>query len=297
MIRLVPEYGAFGVWASVFTSVSAFCNAGFDIFGIKTPDMSLIPYVGDPLVSLTIAFLIIVGGIGFLTWADIKKNKWHVKKYRMQSKVVLAVTACLIVIPAIYFFFFEFESSPMEIRVWYSLFQSVTPRTAGFNTADLTIMSETGQMMIIILMLIGGSPGSTAGGMKTTTLAVLLASAAAVFQKKEYAHFFKRRIPNDAVRTAATIFLMYIVLVLSGGMIISSIENVPVLAALFETSSAIGTVGLSLGITPGLTEISRIILIGLMFFGRVGGLTLVFAAVSEGKLNNSRLPEEKITVG
>lgn len=241
--------------------------------------------------------LIIVGGIGFLTWADIQKNKWHVKKYRMQSKVVLAVTACLIVIPAIYFFFFEFESSPMEIRVWYSLFQSVTPRTAGFNTADLTIMSETGQMMIIILMLIGGSPGSTAGGMKTTTLAVLLASAAAVFQKKEYAHFFKRRIPNDAVRTAATIFLMYIVLVLSGGMIISSIENVPVLAALFETSSAIGTVGLSLGITPGLTEISRIILIGLMFFGRVGGLTLVFAAVSEEKLNNSRLPEEKITVG
>lgn len=185
----------------------------------------------------------------------------------------------------------------MEIRVWYSLFQSVTPRTAGFNTADLTIMSETGQMMIIILMLIGGSPGSTAGGMKTTTLAVLLASAAAVFQKKEYAHFFKRRIPNDAVRTAATIFLMYIVLVLSGGMIISSIENVPVLVALFETSSAIGTVGLSLGITPGLTEISRMILIGLMFFGRVGGLTLIFAAVSEGKLNNSRLPEEKITVG
>lgn len=215
----------------------------------------------------------------------------------MQTKVILFVTGCLILIPAVYFFFCEFSLLPFGKRFWYSLFQSVTPRTAGFNTADLTLLSETGQMVIIILMLIGGSPGSTAGGMKTTTFAVLCASAIAVFQKKEYAHFFGRRVENEAVRTAATILMMYAVLFLSGGMVISSVENIPLVSAMFETSSAIGTVGLSLGITPTLSGISKMILIVLMFFGRVGGLTLIFAAFSEKRLNNSRLPQEKITVG
>lgn len=286
-----------GIWYGLFHSISAFCNAGFDLNGVLQPYSSLTSYADQPIVNITVMLLIIVGGIGFLTWADIQKNKWHFKKYRMQSKVILCVTACLIVIPAIYFFFCEFNSFPLVKRIWLSLFQSVTPRTAGFNTADLTVLSETGKMMIIILMLIGGSPGSTAGGMKTTTFAVLCASAIAVFRKKEYAHFFGRRVQNEAVRTAATIFLMYVVLFLAGGMFISSIEDIPLLSALFETGSAIGTVGLSLGITPGLTDLSRIILIGLMFFGRVGGLTLIFAAFSEKKSSNSRLPQEKITVG
>lgn len=286
-----------GIWYGLFHSISAFCNAGFDLNGVLQPYSSLTSYADQPIVNITVMLLIIVGGIGFLTWADIQKNKWHFKKYRMQSKVILCVTACLIVIPAIYFFFCEFNSFPLVKRIWLSFFQSVTPRTAGFNTADLTVLSETGKMMIIILMLIGGSPGSTAGGMKTTTFAVLCASAIAVFRKKEYAHFFGRRVQNEAVRTAATIFLMYIVLFLAGGMVISSIEDIPLLSALFETSSAIGTVGLSLGITPELTDLSRIILIGLMFFGRVGGLTLIFAAFSEKKSSNSRLPQEKITVG
>lgn len=286
-----------GIWYALFHSISAFCNAGFDLNGIIQPYSSLTFYSEQPIVNIVIMLLIIIGGIGFLTWADIQKNKWHIKKYRMQSKVILCVTACLIVIPAVYFFFCEFEDAPFIRRIWYSLFQAVTPRTAGFNTADLTNLSETGQMLVIILMLIGGSPGSTAGGMKTTTFAVLCASAVAVFRKKEYAHFFGRRVENDAVRTAATIFLMYIVLFLLGGMVISSIENIPLLLALFETSSAIGTVGLSLGITPELTNLSRIILIALMFFGRVGGLTLIFAAFSERRSNNFRLPQEKITVG
>ena len=241
--------------------------------------------------------LIVTGGIGFVTWADIKKNKWHLKKYRMQSKVILSVTAGLILIPAVYFFFCEFSSLPLGERIWSSLFQSVTPRTAGFNTADLTLLTETGLMIMILLMLIGGSPGSTAGGMKTTTIAVLVSSALAVFKKKESAHFYGRRIPDETVKHAVTILLMYLILFLGGGMVISSLEDIPLLSALFETSSAIGTVGLSLGITPTLGRVSQAILIGLMFFGRVGGLTLIFAALSERKITNARLPQEKITVG
>jgi potassium uptake TrkH family protein len=285
-----------GIWYSLFHSISAFCNAGFDLIGIRTPFSSLTSYSVQPIVNLVIMVLIVVG-IGFLTWEDIKNHKWHLKKYRMQSKVIFMVTGLLIFLPALYFFYFEFSNVPLMERVWVSLFQSVTPRTAGFNTADLTLLSEVGQMLIIILMLIGGSPGSTAGGMKTTTLAVLVSSALSVFRKKEHTHFFGRRIPDDTIKNAATIFLMYIVLFLVGGMVISSTEDIPLMTALFETASAIGTVGLSLGITPDLGLVSHIILICLMFLGRVGGLTLIFATLSEKKLNGSKYPQEKITVG
>ena len=286
-----------GIWYSLFHSISAFCNAGFDLIGIRTPFSSLTSYSVQPIVNLVIMALIVAGGIGFLTWEDIKIHKWHFKKYKMQSKVIFMVTGLLIFLPALYFFCFEFSNVPLTERVWVSLFQSVTPRTAGFNTADLTLLSEVGQMLIIILMLIGGSPGSTAGGMKTTTLAVLVSSALSVFRKKEHTNFFGRQIPDDTIRNAATIFLMYIVLFLVGGMVISSTEDIPLMTALFETASAIGTVGLSLGITPDLGLVSHIILICLMFFGRVGGLTLIFATISEKKSNGSKYPQEKITVG
>lgn len=286
-----------GIWYSVFHSVSAFCNAGFDLMGIREPYSSLTTYVTSPVVNLTIMALIITGGLGFVTWADIKKNRLHFQKYTMQSKVILTVTALLLVFPAVYFFFCEFAGLPLGERLLSSLFQSVTPRTAGFNTADLTLFSETGLLLVIILMLIGGSPGSTAGGMKTTTIAVLFSSALSVFRKQDSAHFFGRRIPDSAVKNAATILLMYITLFLGGGMIISYMENVPLVSALFETGSAIGTVGLSLGLTPTLGMISRIILIILMFLGRVGGLTLIFAALSERNTFGSRYPQEKITVG
>ena len=280
-----------GIWYSLFHSVSAFCNAGFDLIGIRTPFSSLTSYSVQPIVNLVIMMLIIAGGIGFLTWEDIKNHKWHLKKYRMQSKVIFMVTGILIFLPALYFFYFEFSNVPLTERVWVSLFQSVTPRTAGFNTADLTLLSEVGQMLIIMLMLIGGSPGSTAGGMKTTTLAVLVSSALSVFRKKEHTHFFGRQIPDGTIRNAATIFLMYIVLFLVGGMVICRTEDIPLMTALFET------VGLSLGITPDLGLVSHIILICLMFLGRVGGLTLIFATLSEKKLNGSKYPQEKITVG
>ncbi len=285
------------IWYSLFHSVSAFCNAGFDLMGIKAPFSSVTGYAAQPVINMTIMALIIVGGIGFLTWEDVKNNKWHFKKYRMQSKVILTVTTLLICLPALYFFFFEFSHLPFVERVWVSLFQSVTPRTAGFNSTDLTLMSEVGQMLIIMLMLIGGSPGSTAGGMKTTTLAVLVSSALSVFRKKEHTHFFGRRISDNTIRNAATIFLMYITLFLIGGMMISSMEDLPLITALFETASAIGTVGLSLGVTPELGIVSHMILICLMFLGRVGGLTLVFAALSERKPSGSKYPQEKIMVG
>ena len=292
------EFGVLkGIWYAVFHSISAFCNAGFDLMGAKTPYSSLTYFVDDPVINFVIMSLIIIGGIGFMTWDDIKVNKHHVRKYRMQSKVILITTALLILLPALYFFFFEFGSKPMGERIWSSLFQSVTPRTAGFNTADLTQISETGTAITIMLMLIGGSPGSTAGGMKTTTLAVLFSTAISVFRRREHTHFFGRRVNDDTIRNAATILMMYVILFLTGGFLISHIESLPLLTCLYETASAIGTVGLTLGITPNLGIASQIILIVLMYIGRVGGLTLIFSALSGNQGNTARLPQEKITVG
>lgn len=232
-----------------------------------------------------------------MTWDDIKINKHHIRKYRMQSKVILITTALLILLPALYFFFFEFGARPLSERIWSSLFQSITPRTAGFNTSDLTQISEIGTAITIMLMLIGGSPGSTAGGMKTTTIAVLFSTAISVFRRREHTNFFGRRVNDDAIRNASTILMMYIILFLAGGFLISHIEGLPLLTCLYETASAVGTVGLTLGITPTLGIISRIILIVLMYIGRVGGLTLIFSALSGNQGNTALLPQEKITVG
>lgn len=265
--------------------------------GEKEAFSSLTSYVDNPVVNLTIMLLIVIGGIGFMTWEDVKSNRWHIQKYRMQSKVVFTVTGILLGFPFLYFYFREFSHMTGMQRFWMAAFQTVTPRTAGFNTADLASMSEPGQLITILLMLIGGSPGSTAGGMKTTTIAVLAASALAVFLQNEETHLFRRRVVEGAVRNAATILMMYFVLFFAGGIIISSLEQLPVLPCLFETASALGTVGLTLGITTKLGLISRLLLIVFMFFGRVGGLTIIFAAISSGKKSKARLPRAKITVG
>ncbi len=286
-----------GIWLGVFHSISAFCNAGFDLMGSKGHYSSLTYFAGDPAINLAIMALIVAGGIGFLTWDDIKTNRHRFRKYQMQSKVVLAVTAFLILAPALYFFFFEFSREPLARRVWYSLFQSVTPRTAGFNTADLNGFSETGLAVVILLMLVGGSPGSTAGGMKTTTFAVLFSTMVSVFRRREHTHFFGRRIAGDAVQNAVAILAMYLILFLGGGFIISRIEGLALLDCLFETASAVATVGLTLGVTPKLGLASRGILVLLMYIGRVGGLTLIFAASGSKKGNTARLPQEKMTVG
>lgn len=292
------EFGLLrGIWYSVFHSISAFCNAGFDLMGRKSPYSSLTYFADRPAINLTVMALIVIGGIGFLTWDDIKTNKLNFKKYRMQSKVILVTTAILILLPAAYLYFLEFSEVAGGKRVLFSFFQSITLRTAGFNTADLTKISEVGLAIMICMMLIGGSPGSTAGGMKTTTVATLFSSAVAVFRGKEYTQFFGRRVEDGTIHSAATILTMYLTLFLTGGCIISRVEGIPLITCLFETASAVGTVGLTLGITPGLGALSRCILIVLMYCGRVGGLTLVFAAFSSRPTSAVRLPQEKLTVG
>lgn len=286
-----------GLWYAVFHSISAFCNAGFDLMGVKSKFSSLCSYSGNIYINAIIMLLIIIGGIGFITWRDVGTHKFRLGKYTLQSKVALLTSLLLILLPAVYFFFWEYGDLSIRERTVSSLFQSVTARTAGFNTQDLSLMDESGTSVMIILMLIGGSPGSTAGGLKTTTFAVLFLSAITVFGRRNDVQCFKRRISDEAVRNAGAILFMYLALFLTGGVMISRIEDLPLLTCLFETGSAIGTVGLTLGITSSLSLISRIILMILMFFGRVGGLTLIYAAIGPSENNNSRLPLEKITVG
>lgn len=294
--------GSKGIWYALFHSISAFCNAGFDLMGSREQFSSLTGYLGNAFINLVIMGLIIIGGIGFLTWDDVKCKGIHFRKYRLQSKVILITTGVLLLLPFLFFFFYEFgkpiwDNMPLGEKIMAGLFQTVTPRTAGFNTVDLTLFSEAGQTIMIILMLIGGSPGSTAGGMKTTTIAVLFLSLYGVFKRKEDTECFGRRIEDRIIKNGATILVMYLTLFLTGGVVISCLEGLPMGNCLFETASAIGTVGLTLGITPELGVISRLILILLMFFGRVGGLTLVFAAFSDKERNVSKFPKEKITVG
>lgn len=292
------DFGARGIWFAVFHSVSAFCNAGFDIMGSESGAYSsLTNYAGRPLVNVVIMLLIFTGGIGFLTWSDMRTNKWRIGKYSTQSKVILLVSGILILLPACYFFLTSFRAFPLGERIWMSLFQSVTTRTAGFNTADLTAIGETGQALMIVLMLIGGSPGSTAGGMKTTTIAVLCAAALSVFSQKNDVAMLRRRVDSETVKSAAAVLLSYFMLFFVGGAVIAAAEGLPLSVSLFEAASAVGTVGLSLGVTPTLHALSRVILMLLMFFGRVGVLTLVYAAHGKSPKSAAKYPVDFITVG
>lgn len=292
------NFGAKGIWMSVFHSVSAFCNAGFDILGTEGNQFcSLTSYTSNPVINITVMLLIVIGGIGFLTWDDICNNKFKIKKYSMQSKIILLTSLILILLPAIYFFIFDYSDYSIGNRLLASLFQSITTRTAGFNTTDLTKLTRPSQAIMIFLMLVGGSPGSTAGGLKTTTMAVLILNAFACFKRKENVCAFGRRIDDSVIKNAATIVMMYITLFFIGGVSICTIEKLPLVASLFETASAIGTVGLTLGITPKLSLASQLILIVLMYLGRVGSLTLIYATLSGKKQINAKLPLEKITVG
>ena len=285
-----------GIWYALFHSISAFCNAGFDLMGINEPFSSLTSYGGNIYFNVVIMCLIITGGIGFLTWDDIVQHRHHIKKYRLQTKIVLVTTGILIILPAIFFAFCEYTDESLKERILHSLFQSVTARTAGFNTADFSIMKESSAILMTVLMLIGGCSGSTAGGMKTSTLAVLFLAALSVFRRKNDVECFKRRIPMDIVRTAGAILFMYLALFLPSGIAISQIESFPLINCLFETGSALGTAGLTIGITTSLSLPSHIILMVLMFAGRVGGLTIIYAAFASTN-EISRLPQEKITVG
>ena len=296
--QFIPEFGwRRGLWYSIFHSVSAFCNAGFDLMGIKSPYSSLTDYAENPIVNLSIMALILLGGLGFMTWQDIAKNKWNFHRYRLQSKIILSSTAFLVLLPALFYFFVEFRGMPMESRILASLFTAVTPRTAGFNTVDFSKFSDSGIFLQTLLMLVGAAPGSTGGGMKITTMTVLILTSVAIFRNNSRTEAFGRTIPREVIRNATTIAFMYVCLCVLSGMFISLYENIPLLTTSFETASAIATVGLTLGITPKLSPLSHALLIFLMYIGRVGGLCLIYAVFPNANPNKGRLVEENVIVG
>jgi trk system potassium uptake protein TrkH len=246
--------------------------------------------------------LIFVGGIGFLTWEDFSRNRFHLHAYRLQSKLILTVTAVLLVVPAVCLFAGEFstpqwQGMPMGQRALAAAFQAVTPRTAGFNTVDYTRISEPSILLTVFLMLTGGAPGSTAGGFKVTTLATLVMCVRSVYRRRADVRCFGKRLTAETPRSAAALFFLYFALFMLGAGLLGTLDGVPLTAALFESASAIGTVGLTMGVTPTLGAASRLVLIALMYFGRVGGLTLIYAAAGSRVTPPSRLPQEKITIG
>ena len=299
--RFIPEFGlARGIWYGVFHAVSAFCNAGFDLMGVRAPFSSLTGYAGDPLVILTIASLIIIGGLGFIVWDDLRACGRHWRRYALHTKVVLACTGALILGGTLLMLLLEHGASLAGLRdgkrLLAAFFQAVTPRTAGFNSVDLARLGHGGRLLITLLMFVGASPGSTAGGVKTTTLTVVLASLSSYLRGRRDVNLFHYQIEPQVVRRAYCSMTLYTLLILGGSFVLTA-QGAAAERAVFETVSAIGTVGLSLGLTPLLPALSRLALILLMYAGRVGSLS-VFMAVTEARqpdiLQN---PVGKITIG
>lgn len=290
-----------GIYCGIFHSISAFCNAGFDLMGRYGAYSSLTTFATNPLVNLTIVALIVIGGLGFLVWNDLIRNKFHWKKYSLHSKLVIATSGILIITGTIIMLAMEYNQSMSGLKfgekLLAALFHSVTPRTAGFNTLDINSMSQSGRSFTSILMLIGGNPGSTAGGIKTTTFAILFLSVLASIRKNKSTTAFKRRFEDTALRQAISIAILYITAIFVSAFVITAIEQADMYNVLFETISAIGTVGLSTGIIPTLRISSKIIIIILMFGGKVGMLTLAMSFVMK-KLNVPiNRPTEKILIG
>ena len=300
----IPKFGVVkGIYFSIFHSISAFCNAGFDLMGDTTGEFSsLTGLVGDWYVNIVIMILIVVGGLGFFVWHDLGNKKMRLKKLNLQSKIVLWVTIFLTVFGALLIFIFErgsvaYEGLTIGEQALASLFQSVTSRTAGFNTVDLGSMSESSKFIMICLMLIGGSPGSTAGGIKTTTFLVLCISVFATFRRKKNIEVFGRRMEEHITRLASCVFMIYLLLITSVTVIISFIEKLPLLTALFEATSAMATVGSSFGVTSTLGTASKLLLTFLMICGRVGSVTMLLAFSSDKKGTVSSYPLEIVQVG
>lgn len=301
--QFCPRYGPLkGLWYALFHSVSAFCNAGFDLMGQHAQYSSMTGWVSNPIINLVLMLLIIIGGLGFAAWADIREHGFHLHQYRLQTKLVLTTTVVLLVVPFLFYFFYEFGRAtwlglPLKDRFWGALFQAVTPRTAGFNTVDLTLFSEPSLALMMVLMLIGGSPGSTAGGIKTTTTAAIFLSVRSVLRRRGNVEAFGRRLEDTVLGRATVLFFVYLTLFLVGGTAIAMIEQADLIVCLFEAASAVGTVGLTLGLTPTLSTASRLILIFLMYFGRVGGLTMIYALANPNVVAPARMPQERITIG
>ena len=300
----VPGFGwAKGLYFSVFHSISAFCNAGFDLMGGTTGKFSsLTGMVGQGYINLVIMLLIVIGGLGFFVWHDVGVNKGKFKRLNLQSKMVLTISGSLIILGAVVLFILEYNSPAFAglnfgEKIWASLFQSVTARTAGFNTVDLSAMSEPGKFVMICLMYIGGSTGSTAGGMKTTTFWILCLSIFTVFFRKKNVEAFGRRMEENITRTASCVFMIYILGTTISAVLVSAVEKVPMITALFETVSAMATVGCSFGLTPTVSMFTKLLLAFLMICGRVGSVTMLLAFSSEKKVISSRHPLDKVQVG
>lgn len=286
-----------------FHAVSFFNNAGFDIFGpVSGPFTSITSYVDDPLISLTSSLLIVLGGLGFVVLSDLTELR-HKKKLSLHSKVVLSMTGALIAIGAVVIFIFEYTNSNTLAslnwsgKIWGSIFQSVTPRTAGANTLDIASMRQASQFFMVILMFIGASPGSTGGGIKTTTFAILLGAIVTMVRGKQDIVLFRSRLAQDRIFKAITLALLALFLVLFATMVLSTTEDRQFLAILFEVTSAFGTVGLTMGITPYLSEIGKVIIMLMMFMGRLGPITLAYALGPKPDKELYRYPEGKITIG
>lgn len=293
-----PRYGlGQGIWMSLFHAVSAFCNAGFDLLGTGA---SLTGQGGEPLLNIVLMALIVAGGLGFLVWNDFMTHRFHFRRYRLHSKIVLTTTAILLLGGAGAFYLMESNASlaglPTGQRVLMAFFQSVTVRTAGFNTLQLDKLSEGGTLLTMILMFIGAGSGSTGGGIKVNTFAVLFLAALCRIRRQDDVNVFHRRLDRDTVHKAFTSVSLYLATALLGCMVLC-LQGITLDGALFEVLSAIGTVGLSLGVTPILPAASKIVVTLLMFAGRVGSMSVAMAVTRDHPAPKLRNTYEKILIG
>ncbi len=301
-IRFIPRFGpGRGIAYALFHSVSAFCNAGFDLMGVIEPYSSFSAFSGDWLVNLTLIALIVVGGLGFVVWDDLLKNGWKARRYRFQTRLVLASTAILLIFGALLIWLMERSSTaaglPADEQLLTSLFGSVTARTAGFNTVDTGAMSDGGKLVTILLMFVGGSPGSTAGGVKTTTCAVILVMAASAVTHRSSPVVLGRRIPNGVLHKAVSVVVINLGFALLGTLVLSGGQGIGLTDALFESFSAIGTVGMTTGITRDLNTVSALTIAVLMFAGRVGSVSFAMALIERRASPSVAYPTENLTIG
>lgn len=301
-IRFISIFGFVkGIYYGIFHSISAFCNAGFDLLGDPTPFNSLTNFNNDPFVILVISALIILGGLGFLVWDDLTIKHFRFKKLNLHSKIVLTTSGSLLIIGSLLFLALEynniFKEMPLGTKLLNSFFCAVTPRTAGFNTIDLASLSESSKLLTVGLMFIGGSSGSTAGGIKTTTFFVFLAFALSSIRGRDNITAFQKGIKKELLNKALLITTINLTLALSGAFIICAFEPITLSDAFVETFSAMSTVGLTASITPTLNITSQIILMLLMFCGRVGSVSFAIALFERKHKAPISYPNESITIG
>lgn len=301
-IRFIPEFGVLrGSFYGIFHSISAFCNAGFDLMGKEIPYASFTGYYDDWIINLTIMTLIVVGGIGFLVWDDIWTHKWKFRQYKLHTKIVISATLVLIFGGSVLFYLFEnshiiSDMSPSG-KILSSLFSSVTARTAGFNTVDTAALQDSSKLLTIVLMFIGGSPGSTAGGIKTTTLVVMIFYLRENITQNRCCNIYGRRLSDDVIKKASAVLCTNLFLSIGAVILITAIQPIPMSDVLLEVFSAIGTVGMSTGITRDLNAISKIIIIFLMYCGRIGSLSFALSLRGNKKTTPVVQPVEQITIG